>query len=176
MNREVVVTGFGPFGKFRDNPSDLLVSRLVGVWSTVLPVTFEAADRFARTRFPNSVGAILMVGVGRRGRQLLLERRARNYVSGKQDVFGVKFGPGPISSKGAEYLEGSLFEGWEESEAWRLSDDAGDFLCNYLYYRVIERNPQIPAGFVHVRPISSVSLSTQFNALSDIVQLVRQSL
>lgn len=176
MNREVVVTGFGPFGKFRDNPSDLLVSRMTGVWSTVLPVTYEAADRFARTRFPTSVGAILMLGVGRRGKQLLLERRARNYVSGKPDVFGIKRGPGPISSRGAEYLEGRLFEGWEESDAWRFSDDAGDFLCNYLYYRVMERNPHIPAGFVHVRPLSSVSLSTQFNALSDIVQSVRDSL
>lgn len=178
MTPEIVVTGFGPFGKFRDNPSDGLATHLGGVASTVLPVTYEAADRFARTRFPKSVRAIVMLGVKgkEKGKAFHLERRARNWVGGAPDVFGLTRGPGLISRRGPEFLEGGLFQGWEDTEGWRLSDDAGDYLCNYLYYRVLEFHPEIPSGFVHVLPFSVCSLSDQLVTLNRIVERVRAGL
>lgn len=173
--KDVLVTGFGPFGRFRDNPSDYLATRLTDVESEILPVTFEAADRFAR-RLPGRLGAIIMLGVAEKGRKFRLERRARNWVGDRPDVFDLVRGPGKISLHGREFLYGTLFDGWEETDAWELSEDAGSYLCNYLYYRVLERRPEARCGFVHVLPFSVEPLATQFEWLTKLIAKVRESL
>lgn len=174
--KEVLVTGFGPFGKFRDNPSDILATRLTNVESEILPVTFEAADRFARRRLPSQFGAVVMLGVAEGGHRFRLERRARNWVGDKPDVFDATRGPAKISPHGNEYLYGTLFDGWEETDAWTFSEDAGSYLCNYLYYKVLERNPEARCGFVHVLPFSVAPLPAQLGWLEALIEKVRETL
>ena len=44
-----------------------------------------------------------------------------------------------------------------------LSDDAGRFVCNYLYYCSLERHPCV---FVHVPPLDKVDLEAQVAPLA----------
>lgn len=117
-----------------------------------------------------------MLGVAEQGRKFRLERRAKNWVGGRPDVFDVIRGPGKISHHGQEFLHGTLFEGWEETDAWVPSDDAGSYLCNYLYYRVLERRSEARCGFVHVLPFSVEPLATQLDWLRELIVKVRESL
>ncbi|MER3462327.1 MAG: hypothetical protein C4342_04865 [Armatimonadota bacterium] len=91
-------------------------------------------------------------------------------------MFEVTRGPGPISHRGQEYLEGTLFDGWEDTDLWALSDDAGSCLCNYLYYRVLERHPSARCGFVHLLPFSSRPLQQQLEWPKALIDEVRARL
>ena len=54
----------------------------------------------------------------------------------------------------------------------RLSQDAGDYLCNFTLYRVLRAAPSIPVGFLHVPQARECAAGAAFD-LSDIVAAIR---
>ena len=44
---------------------------------------------------------------------------------------------------------------------YRASDNAGCYLCNYVYYRALRRFPTKRVGFVHVPPLEVLPLDVQ---------------
>ena len=44
---------------------------------------------------------------------------------------------------------------WNKSRiVWSTSDDAGGYLCNHVFYRVLDQvDPAKVAGFIHVPPL-----------------------
>lgn len=158
-----LVTGFGPFGDYRENPSQKLAQGC-GHPHQVLDVGFRAVDAFVEELDPEQYDALLHLGVSQEAEKPTLELRARNHVGPVPDAFGVVWGPGPVSVRGPTQMAATLWQGpelWAESELWTTSVDAGCYLCNYLFYRSLERFPGLPVGFLHVPSESAMPLDEQ---------------
>ena len=151
----MTVTAFGPFGPFRTNPSEVLGRYLYGDGLIVIPVTFAAVDYFVEN-LPESTERLLMLGVARNSTHMRIERFGSDFVGSTPDISGEL-----RSTELATRLEGTLFTGLQACDWCLDSDDAGNYLCNYLYYQVMKRHPNVMTGFVHVPPFSAVPFALQ---------------
>src|SRR5689334_11155483 len=173
-----LVTGFLGFGKFPVNPSALLAESSSRPCE-LIEVAYDAVDKFVGTLEPNIFDCLLMLGVAGQSSQMRLECVARNRIGPLPDVRG--FAPSSartaIDPDGPEILRGTLWDRCaalaEETPQWRRSDDAGDYLCNYIYYRALARFGATHAvGFLHVPPLDQIDLPTQQRLLSQILDLL----
>jgi len=173
----VLLIGFGPFPGAPYNPSAALVEALgrrrrpalAGIERTtyVLPTVYSAADRDLSKLFAAKPDVVLMFGLAARRCHLCIETRARNAVSvlfpdasGHRPRHGVIVPGGPPSRRGKAPFARLLGAARASGLPVRLSRDAGRYLCNYAYWRALERSTD--AGplvqFVH---IPAVRLSPQ---------------
>lgn len=151
----MIVTAFGPFGRFSSNPSEVLGRVIFGDRLVVLPVSYRAVDRFLDTVGVDTV--MLMLGVAGCAAEMRIEHVARYANGGTADIEG-ECRP----REGDHFLQGRLWEGVDlRSDCWRESRDAGDYLCNYIYYESSRRFPNMKAGFVHIPPFSAVPIQLQ---------------
>ncbi len=150
----LLVTGFGPFLGNAENPSEHLAHavsahhdlgvRFVPV--APLPVVFGAA---AARVLEVSEGldapvATLALGLASRASHVRLERLARNRSSANDpDALGVRGEGRAVHPGGPEVLACPLpLEALGEVLAragfsWSVSEDAGGYVCNDLYYRLL---------------------------------------
>lgn len=157
------LTGFGPFGSIRDNPSAVL-ARSCGAPYEILPVAFSSVEAFLDARDFSRIDALLMIGVAAGRNCLSLETTARNVCGDVADVEGIRRGPGPIEPGGPDSMIGTLWEPAlldQVSGDVETSDDAGKYLCNFIYYRALQKLPRLRIGFLHVPTFEFVSQSRQ---------------
>jgi pyroglutamyl-peptidase len=164
-----VVQGFGPFGDFVTNPSELLVRSLAarrgtGVVAEVLPVSqaqvATAIPELVRQHRPD-----LWLGVGlAAGRTALsLEAVAVNLAHWPvehADVDGVSVTREPVAECGpAAHLTTlpveRILRGWQEAGIpGYLSQTAGSYLCNFSFYcaaqAIADQGLACRVGFLHV--------------------------
>jgi pyroglutamyl-peptidase len=164
----ILVTGFEPFGGETVNASWEAARRLEG-WSCaghvavalMLPCVYDASveafvEAFERLR-PE---AALMTGQAARRGVVCVERLARNIANASTpDNRGVARGAAPLDP-GPERLEATAplreiaraIRG--AGVAARLSTDAGDYVCNHLFYGALKylraASPGTPAVFLHL--------------------------
>ena len=172
MTHRTLVTGFLAFQGFDVNPSALL-AQSSGRPYELIDVSFDAAETFLE-RLAASHGAydrVLMLGVRGSGALIEVERLARNHVGPELDVRGEVRGPGPIEPGAPATLPTTLFDP-ASTAATSFSDDAGCYLCNYIYYRALRRFPRSRVGFVHVPPLDVVPLEAQQRHLASLLELV----
>ena len=144
----VLVYGFGPYGEFRNNITETIIKALPprpGLRTTVFPV------RFNRRQFIDALEQHIpdhVIGMGQCTRdQIEFETRAINRKrSGKR-------GPAdPIRKSGTEFLTTTLDV--ELGSEIRRSDFAGDYVCNYSMYVMLEyivrSRRDIRFGFLHI--------------------------
>jgi pyroglutamyl-peptidase len=165
----VLLIGFGPFPGAPLNPSALLVKALarrqrpafaeVGRTAHVFKTTYAAVDRDLPGLFGENPDIVLMFGLAGRRRHLCVETRARNAVSLLfPDASGYRPQRRPIAPGGRGALHGtapfSRLLGAVRTSAVpaRLSRDAGSYLCNYAYWRALERarDGRPLVQFVHI--------------------------
>jgi pyroglutamyl-peptidase len=167
----VLITGFGPFPSAPFNPSAALakalarrqrpalasIERVVHVFAT----TYASVDRDLPKLLARKPDIVLMFGVAGRRRQLCIEMRARNAVSLLfPDASGHRPRHGVIKLHGPAALTGNApfarLAGAAGTKA-RLSRDAGNYLCNYAYWRALEqvRGTRALVQFVHIPPLSA---------------------
>ena len=163
----ITVTAFGPFGSFKVNPSEVLGRALVGEKLVVLPVSFQAVDDFL-AKLPAGTTKLLMLGVAAGSKHLRLERTATNLIGSSCDIHGVS-----RNRETSITEEGALFNGLSAGDCWIDSDDAGGYLCNYIYYEASIRYPDIATGFIHVPPFAAVPFPLQLIRLRRIVQQIQ---
>lgn len=172
----VLLTGFEPFGEFKRNPSwDALALAERRGWLPKtrvhlarIPVTYArafAAFRSAVTAFKPQVAVCFGVHGSRDSQTLYIERVGRNRNGASLDNDGVAK-PGVILPRfGAEiptrYPTASLQVALQEAGFHAaLSDDAGQYLCNHLYFRASAAYmKRFPVLFVHVPPVGETGLS-----------------
>jgi len=180
----VVLAGFGPFPGAPVNPSAALaralarrrrpalatLDRTVHVFAT----EYAAVDRDMPKLFEQKPDVVLIFGLAGRRRHISIETRARNAVSRLfPDAGGSRSSSGSIEQGGPHALFGHapfgrLLGAIRPTDASaRLSRDAGRYLCNYAYWRALERSPRgrplvqfihIPAVQRNPRPRRSVSI------------------
>jgi pyroglutamyl-peptidase len=167
----VLITGFGPFPGAPFNPSATLAKALArrrrpalaGIERAthVFATTYASVDRDLPKLFAQKPDVVLMFGVAGRRRQLCIETRARNAVSLLfPDASGQRPRHGVIKLRGPAALAGNApfarLAGAAGTKV-RLSRDAGRYLCNYVFWRVLEqvRGTRPLVQFVHMPPASA---------------------
>lgn len=180
----VLVSGFGAFEAVVRNPSGEVALALAAdpppgleVRSGVLPVSFERAprgwDELAASIDGRPPALALGLGVQRRD-TFRLEARARGRLRrrARPDVDGV---PAAAARYDGDGELSTMFDLERTSAALRdagatrvsISEDAGGFVCERLYYHLLRWSARraVPALFVHVPPIDAVPVEEQARVL-----------
>lgn len=167
MTAPLLLTGFQPFGSNAVNPTMLLMDRLAGaegVVTATLPVEYgTAGDAFEDLLDRHRPAAALCFGLAYKTDVVLVERVARNRdETGQADNAGVvRQGVAIVEGAPASYPCGffvpRLVAALERGGVpVGLSDDAGGYVCNHLYFRarhaVATRGLATPVAFIHVPP------------------------
>lgn len=170
MATTVLVTGFGPFGEVRENPSAALVARLDGeeiagavVRGAILEVATErVGGQLAAAIAEHRPAVVLGTGVAAGRSALALERVAVNVRDFTiADVDGVQLSDAPVVEGAADGLLATLplramLAACREAEVPAyLSLTAGTYVCNQLFYlaALAGRREGFTAGFLHL-PLS----------------------
>lgn len=197
---KLLFSGFDPFGRHATNPSwdalelaasegwfsgagaQIVAVRLPCVYSTA----FEALDQAFRRHRP---GAVVACGVhgglsGRDAATIYLERFAHNRDGANlPDNEGLVRNDAPILPGAAERLETALPLQWlhgrlrEQGFATEISEDAGRYLCNHLFFRALHAyKGKALCGFVHVPPADEEGavLATTARALARLAHSVAE--
>jgi pyroglutamyl-peptidase len=171
--RRVLLVGFGPFPGAPINPSALLVKALARRRRPalaelirtvhVLATSYAAVDHELPRLLAQEPDIVLIFGLAGRRRELCIETQARNAcsvlypdVAGRRPRNGVLAPGAGAALRGAApfaRLLGVLRGGRIPA---RLSRDAGRYLCNYAYWRALERargrRPLVQ--FVHIPKVA----------------------
>ncbi len=166
----VWVTGFGPFPGAPVNPTEWLVDQLgalapeaVGaseLYCDVLPSEFSRAQAIVADRHRSLAPDIAVhFGLHAQTAKIQLERQAANMIGAdKADAAGAVPECRQIDNNGpparqcawpAAMVDTLVRQGL----AANYSDDAGNYVCNAVYYRslaCVEERPGAWCGFVHV--------------------------
>ena len=161
MRSRTLLTGVLAFGGLDVNPSALL-AKSCGRPFELLEVSYAAVDQFldGLASRSSSFDRLLMLGLRGCGTAIEIERLARNHVGAEPDVRREVRGPGRIDFTGPETLPTTLFDPLPAASV-SPSDDAGCYVCNYIYYRALTNFPQLRVGFVHVPPPVVMPLEVQ---------------
>lgn len=172
----VLVTGFGAFEEVAANPSEEIARRLAASGgpegavgpvfrAAVLPVSFErvpaALDRFVAENADARPALLLAMGVQKEAGFLLESvARARLTEACRPDVDGVSAadatpyeGPDRVSPLDLGRIARAVRA--RSGAEVGVSDDAGGYVCERTFYRVLEHAESlgIPGLFVHVPPL-----------------------
>ncbi|MEZ4428804.1 MAG: hypothetical protein R3A51_14075 [Nannocystaceae bacterium] len=154
----LLVTGFGPFPGVDDNPSGALARSLdgrtlggvtiAGVW---VPTSWRAAwptivAAVARCR-PR---ALVMLGVASTRAAVAVERVAVNEAAARRDVDGALPEAATILADAPARLTTTLPWSTLVGDGVVASDDAGRYLCNYVFFRALAELEVPVRGFVHM--------------------------
>lgn len=170
---ELLITGFTAFGRFAANPAEAIARRVaerLGARFEPLEVSYAAAEALVDRLAPAPPARWVMIGVAGDSAAVRVERVARNRVGPSADVRGVVRGPGSIDPGRPDVIAGTLLpSAGPLPEHCAFSDDAGDYLCNFLYWLALTRLPQTPAAFVHVAPTDRLSEDAQVLAVLELL-------
>lgn len=157
------MSAFRPFGRRKNNTSkDVLryiedhlsfAQKNRKFSSVILPVNFRTAwPLLRRAIHKSSPDALLMLGETT-GKRPAIETTAQNRRNHKK-------GEIPIEKSGSPTLftrfhAATLFNATQKGQSrqkpgWAISHNAGNYLCNFCYWKVLAHLPDLPCIFVHV--------------------------
>jgi pyroglutamyl-peptidase len=157
----ILLTGFGPFAGEAENPSGLIASALDGqviagqpVTGVVLPVSTSQAPTILDQAIASAGPQVLLaLGLAPGRNAVALERAALNVRDFPiPDADGQQVIDEPVSADGpAAYLTGlpvkAILAAWQdEGLPGYLSNTAGTYLCNQVFYLAAHRG--VTAGFL----------------------------
>lgn len=168
MSRPILLTGFEPFADHAVNPTADIARALDGktidgtpVVGRVLPVSrAEAWPMLSGWIDEVNPRVILATGVsGRPG--VSLERIARNIDDYPiPDNTGEQVAAQPIDPAGTNEYQTSVSVTdlrdrlWLDGFETTVSDDAGTYLCNHVYYQLLHAAADYRALFIHLPRVS----------------------
>jgi pyroglutamyl-peptidase len=167
----VLIAGFGPFPGAPVNPSAVLAEKLArrrrpalaGLIRSmhVFATRYASVDHDLPKLFTERPDIVLIFGLAGPRRHVCIETRARNAMSLFPDASGCRpqraviNAGGPSARIGHAPFARLLGATRPSAVPTRLSRDAGRYLCNYVYWRALERarggRPLVQ--FVHIPAI-----------------------
>ena len=176
-----IITGFQPFGPSPYNPSEILATKLeksgIKCTSKSLSVDPDTADQFYNNlnEDKDNLPFIVHIGLNANAKEMLLETQAINTLILSPNETAVPIDstlsldsilPNPFNVKD---LQKSL------SSQFSLSNDAGTYICNYIYYRGIQNHEKKNKGciFVHVPLFENLSQNIQLDNLCNLIQKIK---
>ncbi|MFG1424746.1 pyroglutamyl-peptidase I [Roseixanthobacter glucoisosaccharinicivorans] len=165
--RRILICGFEPFPGVPKNPSAQVARRLAGLARPaladterhveILPTRWAALDRAEARIHALKPDVILLLGVASRRRVVCVESRAVNAAGSFPDASGAamtsrKLSEGPAEIRSRADLPRLLAALRTAGLPAALSRDAGRYLCNGLYYRVLALTAgrDVPVVFIHL--------------------------
>jgi pyrrolidone-carboxylate peptidase len=159
----ILLTAFGPFRNFNSNPSEeimkLLLEKLENHFpemifhSRVLDVSFDSVDSFLESIYQH-YDFIFHMGVATNNDKIRIELRPKNYVKGTDIAHITKEGIIDSNKLGflkADDLTTEKCLEFIKSSTWiKDSYDAGNYLCNYIFYKSMKRFEASKVLFLHV--------------------------
>ncbi len=168
---KLLITGFGPFPGFAENPSGIVVQRIADEgWAPdgatletdIIPVRWAGAPEAMAERVKASgCDGVLMIGVAGKAKTFRVEMRAQNRVGrSRKDAegkawSGEKILPvGPAVARATAPVADMVRAIQRAGYPAEASSDAGDYLCNFTLYRLLVETAAWAwtpaAGFLHV--------------------------
>jgi pyroglutamyl-peptidase len=189
---KLLITAFGPFQEFTKNPSELVIKAWIEqgvvqknpnftITFEIIPVSYSSVDEFQEIWKNDHYDLIVHLGVASNETKMRLEVLAQNLKSGK-DIDGVEPKSIPII-QGAQdaktQIQFSILNQLCEKypSKIRISNDAGTYLCNYIYYQSITRAKWgTKVLFIHIADFinnsEAVNLEDQTNMLTDLLWML----
>ena len=177
---KVLLTGFDSFPGVEVNPSRLLVEAIsqqdfddIEVVTEILPVDYEYCRSWILS-LSVDYDLIIHVGVACEAVENRLEVQAYNKCGPHLDVAGKK-GPVIIDEVGEPILASTLpLEGVcaELSFPCQLSADAGDYLCNFIYYESLSKSHSKRVLFYHISPFEVSPLNHQMEYFLELLSKI----
>ena len=182
---KILITAFGNFPGVEENPSELLLAG----WShsghevvtQVLPVEYAFCESWARQNISLDIDYVIHLGVAVNRMKNNLETIAQNKCGVNQDAAGeaheqviqIEGDPQYETGIDTKILQNKLNECGFGTE---ISNDAGDYLCNFIYYKTLEFTASLEtrALFVHIPPLSEITLEQQNTFLTALIDCLGQ--
>ena len=189
MPPRLLICGFSAFPEAIRNPAQASIEQLAAQgWSPpaahadflTVPVTWSGAPEAILARLSEApVEAVLVVGVAVTATSFQVERRGRNLASlEKPDDVGRRWGSPQVLAEGPDEIRtlaptrSMATAIGRAGLAAQLSEDAGDYLCNFTYYRLLAAQAAPMVAFLHVPQVREFVEGAQF-ALDDVVRAVQ---
>ncbi|MFW9867951.1 MAG: hypothetical protein ACFFEN_17795 [Candidatus Thorarchaeota archaeon] len=158
----IIITGFGPYGQFKKNLSAELVKKLnlpnydLPIYRKILPVSWNlsiTSYNHLLINLDSMPEVIILFGIHSH-KLYHIEKYGWNFALGN-DIEN-KWKMGLIQYKLSFRLKTTinvekLFSNLKNRENISISNWAGTYLCNYLYYWALKiSNKQYPVIFIHI--------------------------
>ena len=171
MTNTILLTGFEPFGGESVNPSWEIASALDGwvcegraVRSVLLPCAFgDALHRLDEALAAHRPELVVCLGQAGGRAEISIERAALNVDDaripdnlGRQPIDAAVVAAGPAAYFSTLPIKALARDLREAGIAVAVSNTAGTFVCNHVFYALMHRLATVPAlanargGFVHV--------------------------
>ena len=147
---KVLVTAFKPFGKCNNNYSQEVIKYIKNVDKIILDVCYDKCYIDLCNEYNlNDYDLIISMGEARMRNVLTLEIKAKNISScSLADNLGIIKKDEKIINNDIIELE-TLVNIDNVKELVKLSEDAGKFVCNNLYFHLLN-NYQTKSLFIHI--------------------------
>lgn len=157
---KILMTAFEPFGNNQFNSTITALNNidLENVTKLILPVTYPGAFQYLKSNLNIKPDFIILLGMAASREIITIEERAVNNLSFKiPDNNNLIINNQKISLNNNEYLYSKmniddLINHLKNSHYnVEKSIDAGKYICNFLYYKVLEEY-DVPSIFIHIPP------------------------
>ena len=156
----LLLAGFGPFPGAPDNPSSELAFRIaadarLNAQAVAAPTTWGGAYEAIVAAAQDCAG-VLLFGIDPGASDFAVEMRACNARALRPDAAGERpptpriDHSGPAVARSNAPIALMLQALSHERLPTRASSDAGDYICNYVLYRLLTERPDLVTGLVHL--------------------------
>lgn len=147
---KVLVTAFKPFGKCNNNYSEEVIKYINNVDKIILDVCYDKCYLDLCEAYDlNDYDLIISLGEARMRKTLTLETTAKNISScSLPDNLGIVKSNEKIIDNDIEFIN-TLADVNKVKDFVELSNDAGKFVCNNIYYHLLTNHPK-KSLFIHI--------------------------
>lgn len=166
---KALITAFGSFPGVDINPSELLLGELKKVESDssfcsfkLLPVDYDFCKGWLDS-LEEKFDLVIHLGVASNATENRAEILAKNFCGKTADIQG-KVNFGKISEHSFEKIQSNLslrFLETKHTHPIQVSNDAGDYLCNFLFFKSLEMHAEKNVLFYHITSLDVISVECQ---------------
>lgn len=184
---KLLITAFEPFGGRSVNASAVLLQSLASTPAprrpatnctyTTLPVNFHRAwPALCQQLHAHRPNAVLLLGE-KSDDHFYFESMARNRRISPRGI--IRIDKGHPNQLKTQFNAGKIFAASKtrygfSKNFFKLSDDAGTYLCNFVYYKMLALKNDIPALFVHVPALEKEQLVRKLKKYTQGLRIIRQ--
>lgn len=195
FDKIVLLSGFNSFGGDDSNVTELVISLMPEYFDqfkivpTILNTSFKSSSEdFILLIEQVKPDIVIMLGEAKKRDLVSLESRAINLITTEiPDNDGIKINNKLIKEKGFEFLTTNVNLDElnkklnDRKYPVEISNDAGRYVCNYLYFNVLDyintHNLNIPTLFVHLpksyeQSTDEINYPYQTRLLKDVVRYI----
>lgn len=181
--KDIIITGFGSFGEVLSNPTEKLIKSLKEELRDelyqlyVLPVSYSYCSSWSEEHISENTSLVIHFGVSATSHVIQLERTGRRGVGSNVDVDGECYQRKTVDGELDSIQTGLDLhllrqELLEKGYSCEVSDNAGDYLCNFILFNSLKIAPQ-KSLFVHVPPEDEVSIEELKSFTLELIRSLR---